>query len=151
LTDLLLALAHHLLVFTIAAVLAAELALLGRPMSAPALRRVSSLDAAYGMAAMLILLIGFGRVFQGAKGSAFYLHNPVFWAKIGCFLAVGLVSIVPTIRFLQWKKRLQADAGFVPAEAEVSRVRRLVQAELVLFVPIPLLAAAMARGYGFGA
>lgn len=148
-TDLLLALAHHLLVFTIAAVLAAELALLGRPLSAPALRRVAALDAAYGISAALVLVIGFGRVFQGAKGAAFYLHNPVFWAKLGCFALVGLVSILPTVRFLQWKRQLQADAGFMPAEAEVSRVRRLLRAELALFVPIPLLAAAMARGYGY--
>ena len=147
-TDLLLAFAHHGVVFALLALLAAELAIVARGVQSADVRRLSGLDAAYGLTAMVIVVVGFARVFWGAKGSAFFLHNPVFWAKLAFFLAVGLVSAMPTIRFVRWKKQLQADPAFVPAPAEVAAVRRWITTELVLFVPIPMLAAAMVRGYG---
>jgi len=148
-TDLLLAFAHHGLVFALLALLAAELAIVARGVRSADIRTLASLDGFYGMSAMAIIAIGFGRVFLGAKGAAFFLHNPVFWAKLGFFLVVGLVSARPTIRFVRWKRALQADPGFAPAPGEVAAVRRWIATELVLFVPIPLLAAAMARGYGY--
>ena len=132
------------------AVPAAELALMRGTMGALRIRHVARLDALYGLLAALILAIGFGRVFHGAKGSDFYLHNPVFWAKLACFAAVGLVSIVPTVRVLRWKRAAARDAAFVAADAELASTRRWLAVELALFVPIPLLAAAMARGVGLG-
>ena len=147
-TDLLLALVHHALVFTLVALLAAEFTLVHKRLAAPAIRALASLDAAYGATAGAILVVGFGRVFHGAKGADFYLHNPVFWAKLGFFLAPGLASVVPTLRILRWKRRLRADAAFEAPGPEVAVVRRWLLAELALFVPIPLLAAAMARGVG---
>lgn len=149
-TDLLLACLHHLLVFSLVAVPAAELALMRGAMGAPRIGHVARLDAIYGVLAMLILAIGFGRVFHGAKGSDFYVHNPVFWAKLAFFAAVGLVSAVPTVRVLRWKKASARDAAFVVAEGELADTRRWLKIELALFVPIPLLAAAMARGVGLG-
>jgi putative membrane protein len=147
-TDLLLAFAHHGLVFSLLGLLAAELALLARPVAAAEIRLLSTLDAAYGATAGLIIAIGFARVFLGAKGAAFFLHNPVFWAKLAFFLAVGIASAVPTMRFIRWKRSALADARYAPAPAEVASVRRWMLAELALFVPIPLLAAAMVRGVG---
>ncbi|MGN6525081.1 MAG: DUF2214 family protein [Burkholderiaceae bacterium] len=147
-TDLLLALAHHALAFTLLALIAVEFALLHKSVAPAMVRTLASLDAAYGATAGLLVVVGFGRVFKGAKGAEFFLHNPVFWAKLAFFLAVGLVSIAPTLRFLRWKRALRADAGFSPPAAEVAGTRRWLLAELVLFVPIPLLAAAMARGVG---
>ena len=147
-TDLLLACLHHLVVFSLVAIPAAELALMRGPLGAVRVAHLARLDAMYGLLAMLILAIGFGRVFWGAKGSAFFLHNPVFWAKIGFFALVGLVSAVPTVRLLRWKKAVQRDAGFVVQEPDVASTRRWLTVELALFVPIPLLAAAMARGIG---
>ena len=147
-TDLLLACLHHLVVFSLVAIPAAELALMRGQLGAVRVAHLARLDAMYGLLAMLILAIGFGRVFWGAKGSAFFLHNPVFWAKIGFFALVGLVSVVPTVRLLRWKKAVQRDAGFVVPEPDVAGTRRWLTVELALFVPIPLLAAAMARGVG---
>ena len=149
-TDLLLACLHHLVVFSLVAVPAAELALMRGTMGALRLRHVARLDAIYGLLAMLILAIGFGRVFHGAKGAAFFLHNPVFWAKLAFFAAVGLVSIVPTARVLRWKRAAARDAAFVVAEGDLASTRAWLKIELALFVPIPLLAAAMARGVGLG-
>lgn len=147
-TDLLLACLHHLVVFSLVAIPAAELALMRGPLGAVRVAQLARLDAMYGLLAMLILAIGFGRVFWGAKAAAFFLHNPVFWAKLSVFALVGLASIVPTVRLLRWNKAARRDAGFVVAEAEVAGARRWLAVELALFVPIPLLAAAMARGIG---
>jgi putative membrane protein len=149
-TDLLLAIVHHLIVFGLAAVLAAELALM-RPaaMSPHTVRLLGRFDAAYGVMALAILVVGFLRVKYGAKGPAFYMHNPVFWAKIAAFAVVGLVSIRPTLRILAWQKLAKADAAFVPALDEVNALRRTMLLEIHVFALIPIFAAMMARGVGY--
>jgi len=151
-TDLALAIVHHLIVFGIAAVLAAELALM-RPaaMSSQTVKLLGRFDAAYGMLALAILAVGFLRVWYGAKGPDFYLHNHAFWGKIAAFAAVGLISIKPTIRIAAWKKALKANAAFMPALDEVSGLRRLLLIEIHVFALIPIFAAMMARGVGYGA
>lgn len=148
--DFLLASFHHLIVFGIASVLAAELALM-RPaaMSPHTVRLLGRFDAVYGWLAMAILVVGFARVWFGAKGPDFYLHNPMFWAKIGAFLVVGLVSIRPTLRILAWQKVLKLNTAFVPAVQEIGAVRRQLLIEIHVFALIPIFAAAMARGIGF--
>ena len=149
-TDLLLACLHHLVVFALVAIPAVELALMRGPAGAPRIAHLARLDAIYGLLAMAILAIGFGRVFWGAKGSAFFLHNPVFWAKLGFFALAGLASAAPTVRILRWKKAVARDPGFAVAESDLASTRRWLAAELALFVPIPLLAAATARAVGLG-
>ncbi|WP_338767341.1 DUF2214 family protein [Massilia sp. METH4] len=150
-TDLILAILHHLIVFGIAAVLAAELALL-RPtsMSPHTVKILGRFDAFYGLLALAILVVGFGRVFHGPKGADFYLDNPAFWVKVGAFAVVGLLSIKPTVRILAWQKALKADAGFVPPADELQALRRRKLAEIHVFVVIPIAAAVMARGIGLG-
>ena len=149
-TDLLLACLHHLVVFTLVTLPVAELALMRGPVGALRVNHLARVDALYGLLAALILAIGFGRVFHGAKGADFFLHNPVFWTKIAFFALAGLVSIVPTVRVLRWKKAARRDASFVVPERELAGTRGWLKLELALFVPIPLLAAAMARGVGLG-
>ena len=148
--DLLLAVLHHLIVFGLAAVLAAELALM-RPaaMSPGTVRLLGRFDAAYGMLSLAILAVGAVRVWHGAKGADFYLQNPMFWAKIAAFGAVGLLSIRPTMRIAAWQKALKADAAFVPQQEDVGKLRRIMLAEVHVFALIPIFAAAMARGVGF--
>jgi putative membrane protein len=150
-TDLVLAIVHHLIVFGLAAVLAAELALM-RPaaMSPQTVRLLGRFDAAYGVMALAILVVGFLRVKYGAKGAEFYLHNPMFWAKIGAFAVVGLISIRPTLRILAWQKLAKADAAFVPPPDEVGALRRQMLLEIHVFALIPVFAAMMARGVGLG-
>lgn len=144
-TDLLLALAHHFLVFGIAAILAAEVALLQPDLTLHRLRLLGKLDNAYGIFAVLILVVGFGRVYFGLRGPEFFLGNPWFWAKLGCFLVVGILSAPPTIKFIVWRRRAKADHSFAITADEVRRVRYFLIAELALFPLIPLLAAAMVR------
>ena len=149
LTDLILAALHHLLVFGLVSMLVAQSVLLRGPMSRDALSRLGSIDRGYGITALLLLVVGTLRVFQGVKGEDFYLHNPWFHAKLGAFLLVGLISVWPTLRFLRWRKALAADAAFLPGEDEVARLRRIIRFELGLVALIFACAAAMARYGGF--
>ncbi len=148
LLDLILAIGHHILVFGIAAILAAELVLIRPGINAAQLRQAGKIDLFYGIAAGLVVLVGFARVYFGVKGPDFYLQNPVFWAKIGTFAVVGLLSVPPTLLLLKWRGAAKADATFLPMAAEVAAVRRYLKIEAHLFILIPIFAAAMARGYG---
>ena len=141
--DLGLAIAHHLLIFALFGVLFAELVLVRRGLDVPGVRRVASIDLWYGVLAGLIIAAGFSRAVFAAKGWAYYSHNLFFWAKIGTFALVGLLSIPPRVAYLRWRK-----AGGSPDDAKVAGVRRFLYAELLLFALLPAFAAAMARGYG---
>lgn len=141
--DLGLAVVHHVLVFGLAIMLAMELAYL-RADPVP-VRRLSRLDAGYGGIAVLVLIVGVVRVVWGAKGWVAYETNPWFWTKIATFTAVGLISILPTIRFIRWSRALKADEGFRPPAAEVAKAAMWVRMEVLLLFPLVGFAAAMAR------
>lgn len=145
--DLALTVVHHWALLLLLAALAAEFVLLRQPPSADWVRTLARVDQAYGGAAMLLLAAGFARVVWGAKGADFYLDNPVFWAKVAVFVLVGLLSIVPTLRYPRWLTQLKT-SGRLPEEAQVDETRRWVGWQLLLIVCLPVLAAMMARGIG---
>lgn len=141
--DLILAVAHHLLIFGLFGILFAEFLLVRPGLDQARLRRVARIDAWYGILAALILAVGFSRAVFAAKGWDYYAHNFFFWAKIGTFALIGLLSAWPTVQFLRWRR-----AGFLPGETQIDAVRRLLWAQLLLFPFLLVFAAAMARGYG---
>ncbi|NLW95739.1 MAG: DUF2214 family protein [Xanthomonadaceae bacterium] len=146
--DFLLASAHHLLLFGLVAMLAIQSALLARPIDAAAARRLVGVDRGYGTAAGLLLLAGVARVFWGVKGAGFYLHNPWFHAKVGAFVLAALLSILPTLAFIGWRRQATKQPGWAPDPARVARIRTLVRIELALVALIFVFAAAMARHGG---
>lgn len=146
--DLVLAILHHILVFSLVAVLAMELALVRPGMDAATVRRVARIDLHYGMIAGLVIAVGFLRVFFGLKGADFYFANHVFWTKVGLFVLVGVLSVPPTLRYLAWRRNAASDEKNLPGEGEIKGVRRYVVLELVFIVFILIAAAAMARGIG---
>jgi putative membrane protein len=141
--DLLLAIVHHLLLFAVFGFLLAEFILLRPPFTQDSVARIAAADLGYGVAAALIVLIGFARAIFAAKGWAYYSHNAFFWLKIGTFAAIGVLSIKPTLLFLRWRR-----AADLPDAAAVQAMRRRLHLELGLFAFLPIFAAAMARGYG---
>ncbi len=147
-TDLLLAIGHHLLMFTLVVVLVMEIMLIRPEMTSAHVRRVGRLDIAYGATAGLILVVGFSRVFFGLKGPTFYLTDLFFWAKIAAFLTVGLLSVPPTMRIIGWRAAMKGNESFRPESAEIRAVRGYMHWEAVVFGLIPIFAALMARGYG---
>lgn len=147
-TDAWLAIAHHLAIFGVFAVLIAEWAIVRPGMDRADIHRLGRVDALYGALAALVLTAGVSRVIWGAKPAGFYLENPVFWFKLAAFASVGVLSIRPTIRYLGWRRVIDSDGGALPAAAEVSSARRAIHLQLAVFAAIPPLAALMARGIG---
>ncbi|MCT7327787.1 DUF2214 family protein [Ralstonia mojiangensis] len=146
--DALLAYLHYISIFTLIVFLTAEAVVL-RPDMTPEIRhRLARYDAVFGFAALAVLITGLLRVFYGAKGYAFYVHDPVFHVKVGLFILVGLMSIVPTINILRWKKQGKTLPNFVPTPSEIAKTRRWVMIESHLIIFIPLAAVLMARGIG---
>lgn len=140
---LVLAIAHHLAVFTLVGIFAAEWALLRPGIEGKRLIQLGKLDAAYGAVAGLVVVVGIVRVLFGGAGWEYYVGNWVFWAKMVAFLLVGLLSIPPTLAIARWRK-----AGTAPSTADVNTARRYLHLEAALLLFIPTFAAAMARGYG---
>ncbi|MFC3549689.1 DUF2214 family protein [Lysobacter cavernae] len=147
-TDFLLASVHHLLVYALIAMLVAESVLLRGTVDRITLQRLAGVDLGYGLCAMALIVAGIARVVFGVKGYDFYLHNPWFHAKLGAFVLVGLLSILPTVRFLRWRKALAANPAHLPDATEVAKLRGIVRFELILIAAIFVFAAAMARHGG---
>lgn len=150
LRDFLLASVHHLLAFGLVAMLVTQSVLLGRTPDAPSLRRLSGVDMGLGLTATLLLAVGLARVFHGIKGADFYLHNPWFHAKLGAFVLAAALSLVPTLRFVRWRRAMKADPAWLPPPGEVAAMRRIVRIELLLIAVILVAAAGMARHGGLG-
>lgn len=147
--DMLLSSFHFLQIFMLVAVLAAQYVLIRPGMTASSLRLAANLDRIYGMSAVLLLGVGFARVFWGAKGSPFYLSNPLFWTKIGLFITVALLSIPPTVQLIRWSKQAHPQPECLPSEEQVRRLQWWLRAEVFVLLLIPFVAASMARGMGF--
>jgi len=141
--DLILAVAHHILIFGLFGVLLAEFILVRPGMDQAMVRRIAATDLWYGITAGLIIVIGIARAIFAAKGWDYYSHNLFFWAKIGTFAVIGALSALPTISFLRWRR-----SNLLPDAVQIASVRRFIWAQLVLFPLLLVFAAAMARGYG---
>ncbi|MFN9871797.1 MAG: DUF2214 family protein [Cyanobacteriota bacterium] len=105
-------------------------------------------DVVYGIAALALLLSGIARVLHFGQGSAFYTENPLFWVKVGTYLTVGALSLYPTITYILWAIPLRKGELPKVSEALATRLRWILNIELVGFAAIPFLATLMARGVG---
>ena len=105
-------------------------------------------DIIYGIAGIALLISGIYRVIKFGQGSGFYTQNPIFWTKIVVFALVGSLSIYPTITYVLWA--IPLSKGTLPQVSEnlVSRLRLMINVELVGFASIPFLATLMTRGIG---
>lgn len=139
---------HHLAAFTLAAILAFEIALMAGVVDARVIDRLSRVDAWYGASAALVLAAGVLRVFLGGKEPEYYGGNFLFWLKMALFAAIAAISALPTLRYVVWRRAIRADPEFAPGAAEIATVRRVLWSEVALFALIPLAAAGMARGFG---
>ena len=91
--DWLLASFHHLAVFSLAAILSAEIFLTAGPIDDRMVLRIARVDAWFGIMAALVVAAGVLRVFFGATGYEYYWANIFFWGKMALFVGVGLVSV----------------------------------------------------------
>lgn len=147
--DALLAWTHFVLVFGLCGCLLAEALFYRAELGREVLARLRSVDLAYGILAGVVVLSGIASVLYSPKGAAFYLHNPIFWTKMGLFGLVALLSIPPTLHFLALGRTAAAPDGTVRvARRTYAAMRAYLIAELALLLLIPCCAAFMARGFG---
>jgi putative membrane protein len=147
--DAILAYLHFAAIFTLLWFLAKEWTLLKVGADQLDLRRLALADMGFGISAGVVLASGLARALAGAKPWQFYSGNPVFHAKVGLFVLVGILSIWPTLAFLRWRKAAAADFSFRVAMSEWRRIKRFVMIEMHLIALIPLLAVLVARGIGY--
>ena len=146
--DALLAYLHYIAILVLVGFLAAEMVLLRGDLDARAIRLLGKVDVVYFGSAMAALATGFLRLVFGAKGADFYMNAWPFYVKFALFVAVGIVSIQPTLAFIRWRRMLDHDPAWPVADAERKRVWRMVMIEVHLAAMIPVFAVVMSRGLG---
>jgi putative membrane protein len=146
--EALLAYLHIAAILGVVVFLGSEAALT-RPewLNAAVVQRLVRVDLLYLVAAVVLLATGLARTWWGIKGTGWYWHQPLLHAKLGLFVLIGGLSVVPTLRFQRWRKLLLT-TGALPAEAEVRSTRRWVMAQAHLLLVVPALAVCLARGLG---
>jgi len=137
---------HHLAAFTLVSALAVEFVLIRQELTLASARRLPVVDAVLGGSAGLLLIVGLLRVFYFEKGSAYYFSSHAFLTKFAVFIILAILSIVPTVEFLSWRKSLKAEQVPVVDARKMRLVRMLIHGELMGVVIILLCAAIMARG-----
>lgn len=137
---------HHLCAFTLVSAVAIEFALIRQELTLSSARWLRLTDMVLGIAAGALLAVGLLRVFYFEKGPDYYWHSHAFLTKFSLFVIVALVSIVPTVEFMSWRKPLSE--GQVPtiSAGRLRLVTSVIHAELAAVVVILLCAAIMARG-----
>ncbi len=137
---------HHLAAFTLVGALVAEFVLIRGELTVAIARKLAVTDAVLGAAAGILLVVGLCHVFFFEKGAAYYFHSHAFLGKFALFIVTGLLSIIPTIEFLSWRKAVKAGQAPVVSAAKLKRTRMIIHIELAGVVFILLFAAIMARG-----
>jgi putative membrane protein len=117
---------------------------LARPLDDAGWKRLLAADNVWGIAALLWIASGLGRVFFGGKEPSFYCHNGFFWIKLALFGFVFVLEFTPMMTFIRVRsaRRRRIALPRFPVEA----YRRINSAEIVLVVAIVFAAAFMARG-----
>ena len=134
---------HHLAAFTLVAALAVEFVLIKQELTVPTARKLAATDAVLGAAAGILFVVGLARVFFFEKGATYYFHNHAFLTKFSLFVIIGLLSIVPTLEFLSWRKAIRQGQAPVVAAPKLKRLRMIIHVELAAIV---VCAALMAKG-----
>jgi len=137
---------HHVAAFALVAALAVEFVLIGQELTLASARRLPIVDAVLGVSATLLLIVGLMRVFYFEKGSLYYFSSHAFLTKFSVFIVLALLSIVPTLEFLSWRKVVKAGQVPVVEARRMRLVRSIIHGELAGIVIILLCAAIMARG-----
>lgn len=137
---------HFLAVFGIVGTLFLEWQTMSPAPTHAEAKRIQVADRWFGIFALLILVVGFLRVYYFEKGKAFYFSNPFFQAKLLLFVAIGVISIYPTIRFIRWGRQMRQGAAPAVPTREYGLIMLSLRAELLLLLAMVLCASLMARG-----
>lgn len=116
-----------------------------------ALRRAFAADGWWATAAVLWIATGLWRVLAGTeRGTSFYTHNHIFWAKMTLLALILALEVWPMTTLLRWRRRSRT--SIVGADSNVARaISRISYLQAALVVAIVFAAVMMARGYGLRA
>lgn len=140
--DILIRYLHLLGIIVLVGAIIIENMAISNKISQEDVRNLVKVDAVYGISAAVVLLCGLALWLWVGKPSGFYTANPIFHAKLGLFLLVGLLSLYPTL-FLLRQRKSSKEVIIVPPMLIVT-----LRLELILLAIIPMLAFLMARGIG---
>jgi len=143
--EILLRYLHFISIFAIVGSLVSEHMLLRKTLKRSEISKLANIDAVYGIAALVLLMVGL-TLWLGSVGkpSVYYTKNWIFHTKITLFATVGFLSIYPTVFFLKNRKGNPEEEVVIPKS-----IFMLLRFELLLLFIIPLLAGLMAHGVGF--
>jgi putative membrane protein len=111
-----------------------------------AVRHALFADNFWGISALVLVVTGLTRLFGKLdKQPDFYLYNGFFWIKMGLFLTVLAIEIAPMATLMRWRFALR-QGGSPDTSRAAARLIRLNDAQTVIVIAIPFVAAAMARG-----
>lgn len=144
--DAILAYLHFTAVFLLFSFMVVETMMMRGPLDAASVRVLGRVDIWFFGSAIAALVTGFLRLVWGAKGPDFYLASWPIYVKVALFLAVGIISVWPTLRFIRWRRMLERDPAWKVPDGERRLVRRLIMVEVHLAALIPLVAVVMSRG-----
>ena len=120
------------------------------PLDDAGLSRVFLADMFWGIAGALWLITGLARAFGGfEKGTVYYMHQPLFHAKLGLFAVILILEGFVLMPLAKW--RFERRAGRVPDTSGARRLAAISHAQAGLIVVIVFLATAIARGMGMHA
>ncbi len=146
--DAVLAYLHYTAIFILFAFLTVEVTLLRNRPEAATIRLLGRVDLFYFGSAIVTFATGLLRLVWGAKGADFYLGSWPFYVKVALFVAVGLLSLAPTLAFVRWRRMLEHDPAWQVPEGERAKMRRILMIEVHLAAMIPVFAVVMSRGLG---
>jgi len=106
---------------------------------------VFSADNGWGIAALVLIVTGLMRAFGGfGKGAGYYLHEPLFYLKMGALIVILALEVAPMMALFRW--RLAYRRGDVPDLTAAPKYSRISVVQAVLLVLMVLAASGMARG-----
>lgn len=133
---------HFISIMTLVSALVAEHLLIKHQMTRAEVKRLSVVDAVYGLSSLTTLVAGLLLWFVVGKSADFYSANWVFHLKFSLFVIAALLSLYPTLFFLRNRKGA-GDIVEIP-----KKIIMIIRAELLVLLLIPMLAVLMAMGVG---
>jgi putative membrane protein len=123
---------------------------LREPIDRASLRRAFAADGCWGFAAALWISTGLWRLIAATeKPTTYYMHNHVFFMKMGFLLIILLLEIWPMITLIRWRAASRRGSLVPERLADKARhIRSISYFQALLVVCMVVAAAAMARGYG---
>lgn len=138
---------HFIGILGVAGGLMTERFLLKKNMSQDDEMKINNADGIYGLSAFSLLISGYFRVTDFAKGWDFYCNEPIFWLKMSSVAVLGGLSFFPSIVFFRRDQARQQGQVLAPlSDNLVERLSTIINAEILALLTIPLFASLMARG-----